>query len=356
MKMKHVSNLEKNEKGFASIVIAIVMVLVLSLTTVGFVQLMQKEQRDALDKQLSSQAYYAAESGLNDALKAVNAGYSLPKTKCESTGSAVDTTQPGASYLMNPTVGSGDISYTCLLINPTPTSIQFPIDTSVSKIVQITGVNAAGNITPIQYILVKWQDAGSNTSFVPGGQSFKPADQWNYVGVLRMGLTPITSGNVSRNYFTQQTSTTFLYPNAVALPGLTPTFSASTYTGNNAGGIVNSNCNTGNTPAACVAKVTLGQANYLMDLRSVYKPTSVTIEAYGAGNVLLGIKNAQTVIDSTGRSQDVLRRLQAHVPSRPTFDHTDYGIETVDGICKQQQLYPNAIDGSNASSTNCADN
>src|SRR4051794_12557602 len=54
------------EDGFASIVIALVMITVLALITVSFAQLARREQQSALSKQLASQANYAVESGIND--------------------------------------------------------------------------------------------------------------------------------------------------------------------------------------------------------------------------------------------------------------------------------------------------
>ena len=56
-----------NEEGFASIVIALILIIVLSLLTIGFAQLARREQQTALSKQLANQAQYAAESGINDA-------------------------------------------------------------------------------------------------------------------------------------------------------------------------------------------------------------------------------------------------------------------------------------------------
>ena len=68
---------QPDQRGFAAIVVALVLILVLSLLTIGFAELMRHEQRSALDKQLSSQAYYAAESGVNDAVSA--AASNLPR-------------------------------------------------------------------------------------------------------------------------------------------------------------------------------------------------------------------------------------------------------------------------------------
>src|SRR5487761_1517319 len=82
------SNIRQSQQGFASIVIAIVLVTVLALITTGFAQLSRREQQTALDKTLTNQAYYAAESGINDVydylegLKAASKPLPSPSTQC----------------------------------------------------------------------------------------------------------------------------------------------------------------------------------------------------------------------------------------------------------------------------------
>src|SRR5579884_551043 len=142
--------LEKNQAGFAAIVIALVIILVLSLITVGFGQLMQHELRAAADRQLSSQAYYAAETGINDATAAINSGYSAAKTTCgidAGSPGGVDLTQSGYKYLMDNTVGnSTNASYPCLLINPTPPTLQYGnISTVNPEVFEFEAVDSSGN-------------------------------------------------------------------------------------------------------------------------------------------------------------------------------------------------------------------
>src|SRR5665213_2637815 len=67
MPSKRKPNLHRNQQGFASIVIALILIIVLALLTVGFAQLARREQQTALDKQKAVQANYAAESGINAA-------------------------------------------------------------------------------------------------------------------------------------------------------------------------------------------------------------------------------------------------------------------------------------------------
>jgi Tfp pilus assembly protein PilX len=70
--------LEQNEQGLVAIVIVSTIIVILSLMTIGFSRIMDRELRQALDRELASQAHYAAESGLNDARRYVAQATSLP--------------------------------------------------------------------------------------------------------------------------------------------------------------------------------------------------------------------------------------------------------------------------------------
>ena len=109
-----------NERGFASIVIALVLITILALITIGFAQLARREQRSALDKQLANQAYYAAETGINDTIKSLPAiaaaGDSVDPKKC------LDTSKFSMNSTLNQTNG---VYYTCVLVDLKPPNIQY---------------------------------------------------------------------------------------------------------------------------------------------------------------------------------------------------------------------------------------
>jgi hypothetical protein len=337
-----------NEEGFAALVIAIVLVLVLSLLTVGFAELMRKEERSALDKHLSNQAFYNAESGINDAEKAINAGYTLAKTTCSPLTDADiatmtdPTVKAAAAYLKNNQIDSSGNAYSCLLINPAPSTLEYSsVDDSDSVIVRINGVNPADPTQPalIKTIVINWQDADGGASFVPSGNSFNKAADWPAsTGVMRIGVTPLASGLIDRADLTGNTFSAFLYPNASTSA---PNSATASHTNDASGDLVNGNCDTSRRPEYCRVDISdLGQANYLLSLRSIYRHSRVTIQIYGFDGSQLRIKNAQTVVDATGKAQDILKRVQVRIPTHNTFSHSDSGLEVMNGICKQLQLTP----------------
>lgn len=346
--------LMSDQSGFAAIIIAIILVIVLSLVTVGFAALMRQEQRSALDRQLSDAAYYAAESGINDATAAVKAGYTKVKTKCDT--SDVDMSMNGHQYLLNPAVdASVNSSYTCLLINSNPSTLEYSsVPVAEPTTVVITGADANGNDQAISKLVFSWQDATGGKVFAPydacstaPGFAFPPMNCWvrggqAVTGILRVSLASLSS--VNRDSLRSTTYTAFLYPMGVA--GATdinalPSSSYSGNTGTAAGVTVGGNCNVGNTPRYCgVAVTNLGQLTYLLHLSSIYRATAVTVTAFDNNGNQMYIKGAQTLIDSTGKAQDVLKRIQVRLPSRSDFDYPEFDIATGGNICKQLATYP----------------
>lgn len=335
---KHTA-LKANEHGFASLVIAIVLVLVLSLITVGFAELMRHEERSALDKQLSSQAYYAAESGINDATKAINDGFTGSKTTCGPDSSTPDLSDNTVTFSgNNPTAAS----YPCLLINPAVPNLYYDsILTTQSRTAEFTAIDSNDQPAAVSSIKVSWQQsAGSNPSFVSNCNSFTPTANWTAIGVLRAELIPLT-GSLDGQGLNNVAFTGFFCPDTSS------SHNSADYgnsTGNaNAGVIVDGNCQdpkAAGQPSDCNATITDlpgNQATYFINLRSLYSATAVTITAYNSSGTVLRLTGAQTLIDSTGKAQDVLRRIQVRLSAKNGFDIPD-GVHA--DICKQFKLDP----------------
>src|SRR5262245_28445627 len=63
--MKHRLKLMPNQSGMAAIIVTLIIMIVLSLITLGFARIVNREQRQVADRQLNTQAFYAAESGVS---------------------------------------------------------------------------------------------------------------------------------------------------------------------------------------------------------------------------------------------------------------------------------------------------
>lgn len=348
---KQPASIRANESGFAALVIAIILVLVLSLITVGFAQLMRREERSALDKQLSSQAYYAAESGVNAATKAINDGYKGGKSTCGPDASIPGLGDNSVKFTSgnNPT----GATFPCLLINPAPPQLHYdPILPTVSRTIEFTAIDSGDNPAPVSSIKISWQDSGNNHNFISNCNNFPPTANWPYIGMLRAQLIPLVAGSLDRTTLSNNAFTGFFCPNSGTLANNTGSYLGSIGT-TNAGVVLNGNCRTASTPNCSITISDLpgNQATFFLNLRSLYGATAVTISAYN-GSTQLRLKGAQTLIDSTGKAQDVLRRVQVRVASSNGFDIPD---GTHADICKQFDLDPAATTPSPASTASGCD-
>jgi hypothetical protein len=351
-------NKQRGEEGLAAIIVATVIMVVLSLITLGFARLMQREQRQSLDRSLSTQAFYAAESAINKAV-------SLIQDETNPYVNDKDNCNADASFN-----GSVDASvgaeYTCVLIDQAPKTLEYTqgsISTSASKVVPIRSENNA----PIAQIRLAWEDpnlfsttVGSSTTPVFGcvAPSLPVYTAWNArtPGMIRLDLIPTTT--LDRTSIINNTISLFLYPSSAGCsgPGQTTINYSAHMAANAKGQIVRVNCAAGNLPRDCELYINIDTAvkptQYYMRVKSIYHSSDMTVRLYdstGASASQLGIKGAQVQVDATGKVNDVLRRVQVRVPVSKSYPVPDYVIQTTDSICKQIQVAPapaNIVDNS----------
>lgn len=330
--------LRNQDSGLVSIIVAIAFIVFISLVTTSFALLSRRESRQSLDRQLSTQAFYAAEAGVNDAVKAVKAG-TTNINSCD-----------GASTLNSAGPNLGDnLSYTCVLVDESPGSLQFgPVETDGSKVVR---VQAPSNIGKIR---ISWQDFNGKNTFAPSGLPFLPQQSYNATtpssyanntGILRSVVIPVT-GSMNRNDLVNNSQTLFMYPNSSTTVGQVGNYA---YTPGQAsqGAFVDGQCNTANInstpglPQYCNVDVTgLAAANtnvFYIRMKSIYRTSKVTIQAFANDTATdpLELTNDQVVIDSTGKANDVLRRIQVRIPVNTEYDTPEFALESADDICKK---------------------
>ena len=328
---------KSSEQGFASIVIALTLVLIMALLTVGFAQLTRREQQNALKKQLSVQAYYASESGINDAVDDILANkITTSNATCTPTpATGVGTNYNLYSKYINSTLG---VSYSCVSIDLNPTSLQY---TNVSDGSFRTITFSSAGATSIKTLTVSWSSAdGQNTPPV-SNVGFKTQSRWTsdkYPAVMEVSLTPLTT--LTRQALTDSDFTTYGYPVTSAS---TPIFYGSS-TSVQEGKINNAQCVAG----TCSMVIDVSSLNttgpFLLHLTDHYDKSTITITG-SDGTSPVKFQGGQAVIDSTGRARDVVKRLQVHIPLNAAGVLPNYAIEA-GNVCKRITTYPNAGGGS----------
>lgn len=359
-----------NQSGFVSIIVASILMVIMTLITIGFTQIMQREQRQALDRQLSTQAYYAAESAVNDFYTYLQASYADPdeyafpakeKRDC-------DTSALSASFNGGVLSDDGVIRYTCLQYDLDPETIELnngSIETNQSKVVPIRLSNTGSNNT-IRQITLGWEHSeagnfglGPSASCDAGDVSF-PSARPGAVPVMRIDLLrmPRTGSGqaIDKQQAIEETLNLYLYPKHGC--GVNEI----TYTDHNEpdekGEIIPVNCSDNPDGRDCEIRINIqtGDAatdlpnnlmsdSYVMRLRSIYANANATLSAT---DTLTGnrteLTGAQVQVDATGRANDVLRRIQVRLKAVERQE-IEYSIpepvfQAMEGFCKVLTVTP----------------
>lgn len=337
---KNRQTFRNDQSGLVSFIVVAVLMLVITVLILSFARIVSREQLQTLDRQLNTQALYAAESGANDAMAKIDSG-SVPSNvdydKCQGPGSFVQaaTITPAQQSLGN------NVSYSCLLVDPSPKELQFPgVNTQNST---ITKINVkSGSIYKIE---VLWDSnvKGATGLSCPAAGSFPVTlGPGCDVGMLRFEFVPFGAGQ-NRTNLIQNRAIGFLKPSSSG----SSTGTMSQFTGNSQGTPVLAHCDTAGVDAdkhLCIFSITNVPTNvsYLM-IRSIYRDTPVTIRAFNSGGQQLELVESQVEVDVTGRAGGVIKRIKQRRPIKPSGNKgitPDFALQSTNTICKQFTYIP----------------
>lgn len=326
-----------DQRGMASIIITMVTMVVISLIVIGFATISRREQRQSLDQLLSSQAFYAAESGVEDARAIIKGSLNTGQPIVGRTNCL--TNDAGGNY---PTgnqmvVGDGqyDVRYTCLKVDPAPPNVQFDNVSQNSIVVPVTSDQ------PITSIKVTWKPSTENSGSPMDGcpsapaNSFTPQTGWSCGhGVMRMDLVP-TGGSMTSASLSGGLLSAFFVPVTGGSPG-TLAYGGNTGKAN----VVAANCTATTACTATITGIAGGSNSVSLRINSMYKPSNLVIESFN-GATSQKISGVQAMVDSTGRANDVLRRIQVRLPIVETGGNLPGSAITSNGsVCKRFEVAP----------------
>src|SRR3989344_771404 len=142
----------RNERGMASIIVVFSLVILLSLVSISFTKLMDRNLQQVVNEQIASAADYAAQSAINDVTAYLkdNPSDITNYSKCAGSGSLLDKAEfkqyIGSSNL------SPDTKYTCILVDPSAPSLSYQGLTAYKSKVIKTKTNPQTS-----KMLVSWQ-------------------------------------------------------------------------------------------------------------------------------------------------------------------------------------------------------
>jgi Tfp pilus assembly protein PilX len=369
-----------DQAGFASIVIALTLIIVLALLTVGFAQLARREQQTALNKQLANQAYYAAESGVNDAIQDIHAGVicdpSIPhtldapcaptsvppsSTKCMTSLGAGNGTQtlPLTAATAKPKINaSAGVAYTCLLVDQSPSSVDFTdITPADGQYLEFSTQN------PLSSLTINWWSFDNHKAFQtssPSSGEFMSQSAWgNAPPMLLFSLTKIDNPNhIKRSVLLSNTFNLNLYPANVSsgfsTNGAPDNSTIVNWDVSKQGEVVPGNCGNNTDPGkASQCSVTISGLSsnyYVMHILPYYDGANVHITGLDSSNSkeqFIG----QDEIDVTGKAHNVLKRIRVRVNAdgvngsvlNPAIQP---GVALqAQNICKRLSVLPNSEGG-----------
>ncbi len=354
--------LGQNESGMASILITMVTMIVVTLIVLGFAQISRRQQGNTLDRQLSAQAFYAAESAVNDARNVVNkalqTGKAIPaKASCNTNTDDIAIYGNGPNNYPTPVAGSSgvvldsgqNVSYTCLLVDPSPSVLEQDGVGDNSWVVPIA------SSTPYDEIKIKWSPNPAVTASPPPAPAPNPStdcpdsvgdlppassaasDFWTCgYGTLRMDLVPtsgaLTGGTGGGSLFSKQMTAFFEPTDTSGGAGL----GSIAYGGGNIGkaNFVKASCDMA-AYNSCTATITgLSGTSYTLRLNSIYRNSDITVQALNGGTPVA--TNGQVLVDATGQANGVIRRIQVRFTANTVKGLVPrYAIQSTDGICKR---------------------
>lgn len=327
-------SLVSDESGVASFLVTLVLMLVITLIVIGFAQIARRDQREALDDQLSTQAFYAAETGVNlvQKLMQTNPVSTLKKTVCPA--------QPGPYNGAQLNNTNTQVANSCLLVDTAPTSLVYgSIGTNSTVVPLQPDVSGYG----IGTLTITWNpkspSSSDNLGNCPAYGSFSTTASGGWpatcaFGVLRFDLVDTTAaGTLTAQNLQNQTMTVFAPPTASPnSPIVKKESGAVPFTFTGAGG--NVTCSSVNDSCSLtVSNVNFSHTNYLR-LTSLYKDVAVSsISGKGSGGQAVSFVGAQIEVDSTGKAVDVLRRVQVRLDQNNQLAPSN-AIQSTTGICK----------------------
>lgn len=391
MGMKSISSM-KSQSGAVSLFVVIFAILLMSVITISFLRIMTNDQNQASNNDLAQSAYDSSQAGVEDAKRALvwyksNCLGTTPAANCASFVSSTDDCNVGIRYSgvvktddiasAGGGTGTGEIrvqqstsvdvsgNSTDKALDQAYTCVTMQLDTddyigalSANESILVPLVSTA----PTSNLLIEWfsRDDVTNTtgavypSTTVGSQPLLQQADWptDRPSVLRAQFMQ-TGGSFTLSDFDATTgssesnaNTLFLYP---------------TTNGNTTASMVGRDTrrdSSGNTipdiqsdtplPTRCSASVAAGgyacsinldlptpvgggqAAIGYLRLSSFYVGAHFRVSLSGAQ-----FKGVQPIVDSTGRANDVFRRVQSRIDLYDTsFPYPDAAVDASEDFCK----------------------
>lgn len=334
-------NQRSKQRGVTALFIVIFSVLLMSTITMSFMTLMIREQQRATNNELSQSAYDSAMAGVEDAKRVIAKTYGADAAVAQAAQEALDRSlQPDGCLAIGKnangiTSGVDEIpiqsstttgqelnqAYTCVQVQEDTDSYEGSIAPEHLMMIPLKMTDA------IDRVRISWQRANENGSETfntltdPVTTPLLSTEAWdseNHPAMMRaQTITPDASFELSDFDDAETNSAVFLYPNElIGDPVQMPDNREEQVSAPEL-----ALCDTDvviPTQFVCSAMLELAQPvpggseiSYLV-LKPLYRGAEFRVEAY-MGDTLVTFDGVQPIVDSTGRANDLFRRVEARL-------------------------------------------
>lgn len=388
--MKNVSN---KQSGAVSLFVVIFFMLLVTVVTVSFLRLMVHDQQQATNQDLSQSAYDSAQAGVEDAKRAIlkyqrdcnnnpaSCGTLVGADQCNgalkniSGNGATAPNGKAAEIPVQQTQSSNDSdlnqAYTCVTIDMQPPKYEAPLDVDKSVLVPLNATSTFDRVR-IEWFSQKDLTTSSSALSLMGvsgtGQPIYAKGQWpvNRPSLLRAQMMQFAKTGFNLSSFdattggTSNSNTLFLYPTSQAGIGERSFTAYDTRKPDAATDPIPKDSL--NTPLPISCKTDLNTGGYACSAELVLPNAIGTSDATQRGSAFLRLtafynathfrvtlwngpigptsdpirfSGAQAIIDSTGRANDVFRRVQSTVNLIDTnFPYPEATVDVTGNFCK----------------------
>lgn len=381
--MKTINN---KQSGVASIFVVIFFMLLISIIVLSFVQIVNQDQRQATNADLYSSAYDSAQAGVEDAKRALDqyrrdcvvAGHAMSLAECTTKYTSTDPAAPGALSGENCTIFQDKLgSDLGLIADPTTKEVKIATSSNDKDLDQaytclrvqlytndyterlkneqltVVPLNAVGSADPNSITIgwhVKSQDEVS-ARIIPNEPVSTPLPlptkdtSWgNKPAVLRVQIVAVPKATFSVDDIDDNSRVVYLYPNQHGTTSISLVSNDATRRSSKNSPVA-VECNSSVDDYPCSVSITDFIPNHPFDytkyryyllVKPLYNGTTFRAQMFNVSSEPLKFDGVEPKIDSTGRANDVFRR----VVSRVKFGRPDNltGVDIAQGICKNFQL------------------
>ena len=385
---KPTSVLRRGERGITSIFAVMFAATLLTIIVISFAVIMIREQARSNDDELSQSAYDAAMAGVEDAKRMVALSFSDNNVATALNTYSEDCSviaKAGAASPSAPKIGidgqetlvtsttSGSAgsellqAYTCVNISlDSPDVILSDGEQLKSRVVPLRGVDDFDTVT------IEWHMTTGNPISTPCGVASSvdskllcSQSDWSddaasdQPAIIRAQfITPNPSGfDLASLDQSDAGNTVFLYPNAydtvvdttvLALEDAPRFVDGNGNTDTSINEVKTVRCKADGLGYHCKASIQLPaivprNSNLaLLRLSTIYKQgtTDVRITLQGDGGSQVDFSRVQPIVDSTGRANDLFRRVQARLSLVADVEYPEFALDVSGALCKDFYVTP----------------